>query len=238
MTAFLFLVTLASARLPFLLLERPRRESHCQHGEHASALQSTSTASYSGDITMSASIGSTDDLSTNPCLGPRRSFYTFSHDRTIKRFPRIAFRFATCIGFVHCPSAFPGYFQSSLSLMLPQGFGDPIAGFANPHNETRRDTPNLTIGHTPWSFGGWTTSSRGAFAFAPRGLRVSTTATHGTRTVGGKTLFLYLFFVHGHQPRPRVRPRPRPRPWRGGSGLRLDVRVDVRRTEGRPPPSS
>ena len=143
---------------------------------------------------MSASIGSTDHLSTNPCSGPRRSFYTFSHDRTIKRFPRIPFRFATCIGFVHCPSAFGGYFQSSLLLMLPQGFGDPIAGFANPHNETRRDTPYLTIGHTPWSFGGWTTSSRGAFAFGPRGLRVLTTATHGTRTVGGRTLFLYLFF--------------------------------------------
>ena len=141
---------------------------------------------------MSASIGSTDHLSTNPCSGPGRSFYTFSHDRTIKRFPRIAFRFATCIGFVHCPSAFAGYFQSSLLLMLPQGFGDPIADFDNPHNETQRDTPYLTIGHTPWSFGGWTMSSHGAFA--PRGHRVSTTATHGTRTVGGRTLFLYLFF--------------------------------------------
>ena len=185
---------------------------------------------------MSASIGSTDHLSTNPCSGPRRSLYTFSHDRTIKRFPRIAFRFATCIGFVYCPSAFGGYFQSSLLLMLPQGFGDPIAGFANPHNETRRDTHYLTIGHTPWSFGGWATSSRGAFAFPSRGHRVSTTATHGTRTVGGRTLFLYLFFVHGRRPRPRARPRPRPR--RGGGGLRLDLRVDVRRTEGRPPPSS
>ena len=145
---------------------------------------------------MSASIGSTDHLSTNPCSGPRRSFYTFSHARTNKRFPRIAFRFATCIGFVHFPSAFGGYFQSSLLLMLPQGFGDPIAGFANPHNETRRDTPYLTIGHTLWSFGGWSTSSRGAFAFvvAPRGHRVSTTATHGTRTGGGRTLFLDLFF--------------------------------------------
>ena len=143
---------------------------------------------------MSASIGSTDHLSTNHCSSPRRSLYTFSHDRTIKRFPRIAFRFATCIGFVHCPSAFGGYFQSSLLLMLPQGFGDPIAGFANPHNETGRDTPYLTIGHTPWSFGGWATSSRGAFAFPSRGHRVSTTATHGTRTVGGRKLFLYLFF--------------------------------------------
>ena len=179
---------------------------------------------------MWASIGSTDHLSTNPCSGPRRSFYTFSHDRTIKRFPLIAFGFATCIRFVHCPSAFGGYFEGSLLLMLPQGFGDPIAGFANPQNETRRDTPHLTVGHTPWS-----TSSRGAFAFPSRGHRASTTATHGTRTVGGRTLFLYLF--HGRRPRPRARPRPRPR--RGGrGGLGLDVRVDVRRTEGRPPPSS
>ena len=152
-------------------------------------------ASYSGDITMSASIGSTDHLSTNPCSGPRRSFYTFSHDRTIKGFPRIAFRFATCIGFVHLPSAFGGYFQSSHLLMLPHGFGDPVGGFANPHNETRLDTPYLTMGHTPWSFGGWSTSSRGAFAFVPRGHCVSTTATHGTRMVGGRTLFLYLFIT-------------------------------------------
>ena len=82
--------------------------------------------------------------------------------------------------------------------MLSYGFGDPIAGFANPHNETRRDTPYLTIGHTPWSFGGLATSSRGAFA--PRGHRVSTMATHGTRTVGGRTLFLYLFLFRGVDP--------------------------------------
>ena len=141
---------------------------------------------------MSASIGSTDHLSTNPCSGPRRSFYTFSHDRTIKRFPRIAFRFATCIGFVQLPSAFGGYFQSSLWLMLPQGFGDPVGGFANSHNETRRDTPYLTVGHTPLSFGGFATSSRGAFAF--RGHSASTSATHGTKAVGWRKLFLYLFF--------------------------------------------
>ena len=44
------------------------------------------------------------------------------------------------------------------------------------------------------------------------------------------------------RPRPRTRPRPRarprPRPRRGGlGGLGLEVRVDVRRTEGRPPSS-
>ena len=49
----------------------------------------------------------------------------------------------------------------------------------------------------------------------------------------------YIFFVHERRPRPRARPRPRPRPRRGGlGGLGLEVRVDVRRTEGRPPPSS
>ena len=47
----------------------------------------------------------------------------------------------------------------------------------------------------------------------------------------------FISFVHERRPRPRARPRPRPR--RGGrGGLGLDVRVDVRRTEGRPPPSS
>ena len=37
--------------------------------------------------------------------------------------------------------------------------------------------------------------------------------------------------------RPRARPRPRSRRGRDGGGLGLDVRVEVRRTEGRPPPS-
>ena len=84
--------------------------------------------------------------------------------------------------------------------MLSYGFGDPIAGFANPHNRTRRDTPYLTIGHTPLSFGGLATSSRGAFAFAPSGHRVSSTATHGIGTVGGRTLFLYLFCSRASTP--------------------------------------
>ena len=38
--------------------------------------------------------------------------------------------------------------------------------------------------------------------------------------------------------RPRARPRPPPRRGGDGGGLGLDVRVEVRRTEGRPPPSS
>ena len=45
--------------------------------------------------------------------------------------------------------------------MLPNGFGDPIAGFENAYRQTGRDTPHLT---TASSFGG--SSSRGAFAFA------------------------------------------------------------------------
>ena len=53
-----------------------------------------------------------------------------------------------------------------------------------------------------------------------------------------RPLFLYRFSVYavlGPRPRDRPRPRPRPRPRRGGRGP--DVRVDVRRTEGRPPSS-
>ena len=76
--------------------------------------------------------------------------------------------------------------------MLPQGFGHRIAGFAYTHNETRRDTPHLTIGHTPLSFGGFATSSRGAFAF--RCHSASTSATHVTGTVGWMKLFFFFFF--------------------------------------------
>ena len=152
---------------------------------------------------MSASIGSTDRLPTNSCPGPRRSFYTFSHDGTIRRFTRISFPFAL----FHFTSAFFGNFDGSLGLMIPQGFGYPIASFANPHSGTRRDTPSLTIGHTPLSFGAFATSSRGAFPF--RGHSALTSATHVTGTVGWMRLFLYLFFTsvdhvhalgHGHVP--------------------------------------
>ena len=45
--------------------------------------------------------------------------------------------------------------------MIPDGFGDPITGFENPYRQTDPDTPYLTMGPTLWS-----TSSRGAFAFA------------------------------------------------------------------------
>ena len=49
-----------------------------------------------------------------------------------------------------------------------------------------------------------------------------------------------FFILPLARPRARPRPQPRPRPRRGGDGggLGLDVRVEVRRTEGRPPPSS
>ena len=58
-------------------------------------------------------------------------------------------------------------------------------------------------------------------------------------TMDKRPLFLYFFSVYAVlAPRPRARPRPRPRPRRGGRGGRgPDVRVDVRRTEGRPPSS-
>ena len=117
--------------------------------------------------------------------------------------------------------------------MLSDGFGDPIAGFANPHQQGRRDTPHLTIGPTPWSFGGSATSSRRAFVvWVPR--RFDNCHTWYWDTV-------FISFFQERRPRPRARPRPLPRRGGGGGdggGLGLDVRVEVRRTEGRPPPSS
>ena len=118
----------------------------------------------------------------------------FSHDGTIKRFSRIAFPFAGC----HFSSAFFANGNGTFGLMIPDGFGDPIPGFENPCRQARPDTPYLT----PSSFGGGSTSGRGAFAFASRGHPASTSATHGFGTVEGRTLFLYLFFtgvdlVHG-----------------------------------------
>ena len=111
--------------------------------------------------------------------------YYFSHDRTIKRFPCIAFPFTRG----HFPSTFFANCDGTLGLMIPDGFGDPIASFENPYRQADPNTSYLTIGHTPWS-----TSSPGAFAFSSRGHRVLTFATHGYWTVEGKPLFLYLFF--------------------------------------------
>ena len=113
--------------------------------------------------------------------------FFFSHDGTIKRFPRIAFTFARFP--LSCAFVNNGF--GSLLLMIPDGFGDPIPGFENPERQAGPDTPYLT----PSSFGGGSaTSGRGAFAFASRGHTTSTSATHGSGTVEGRTLFLYLFF--------------------------------------------
>ena len=60
--------------------------------------------------------------------------------------------------------------------MIPNGFGDPIAGFENPKRQAGPDTPYLTPSS---SFGGGSTSGRGAFAFASRGHPTSTLTTHG-----------------------------------------------------------
>ena len=73
--------------------------------------------------------------------------------------------------------------------MIPDGFGDPIAGFENPYRQAGPDTSYLTISHTPWS-----TSCRPAFAFSSRGHRVLTFATHGYWTVEGRPLFFIPFF--------------------------------------------
>ena len=88
--------------------------------------------------------------------------------------------------------------------MIPDGFGDPIAGFENPYRQTDPNNSDLTIGHTPWS-----TSCRPAFAFPSRGHRVSTFAWV---LDGGKeaTVFISFFLFtnvglvrvlgHGHGP--------------------------------------
>ena len=110
-------------------------------------------------------------------------FYSFFlHDRTIKGFPRIFFPFAGS----HFPSTFFTNGNGALGLMIPDGFGDPIARFENANRQTGRDTPYLT--HTPSSFGG-SSSCRPALAFASHS--VSTFTTH-FGTIEGKPRFLYL----------------------------------------------
>ena len=54
-------------------------------------------------------------------------FYSFLHDGTIERFPRISFPFAGG----HFPSTFFTNGDSTLGLMIPDGFGDPITSFEN-----------------------------------------------------------------------------------------------------------
>ena len=60
--------------------------------------------------------------------------------------------------------------------MIPDGFGDPIAGFENPKRQAGPDTPYLTPSS---SFSGSAMSGRGAFTFASRGHPTSTLTTHG-----------------------------------------------------------
>ena len=55
-------------------------------------------------------------------------FYSFLHDGTIKGFPRVFFPFAGG----HFASTFFANGDGTLGLMIPDGFGDPIAGFENP----------------------------------------------------------------------------------------------------------
>ena len=52
----------------------------------------------------------------------------------------------------------------------------------------------------------------------------------------GEAVFI-CFFLRSSTMR-RAWPRPRPRRGAGGGGLGLEVWVEVRRIEGRPPPSS
>ena len=59
----------------FVFLEPQRRESHCQKRELSAALQATSTASFSGDITMAAPVRSTDHLLIKSCFPNVVSFY-------------------------------------------------------------------------------------------------------------------------------------------------------------------
>ena len=80
--------------------------------------------------------------------------------------------------------------------MIPNGFGDPIAGFENPERQTGPDTPHLTSS----SFGGGSTSGRGAFAFASRGHPTSTPATHGFGTVEGRTPVFISFCSRASTP--------------------------------------
>ena len=165
-------------------------------------------------------------LSVCPTEDTLLVFYTL-HDRTIKRFPCIFFSFAGG----HFPSTFFANFDGTFGLIIPDGFGDPISSFHDSDWQARPHTPYLTISQ---SFGGGsTTARRGPFAFA--------SATHGHLGRWKEKHCFYNLFGHRLRARPRARPRPRPRPRprRGGrGGLGLEVRVDVRRTEGRPPPSS
>ena len=111
-----------------------------------------------------------------------RVFSYVLHDRTIKQFTSISFPFAL----FHFSSTFFCSFDRSLGLIIPQRFGDPITCFAYTNNETRRDTPYLTVGHVSLLFGGFATSGRGLFAFGCH-------ARSSVLPLLWVRLFLYLF---------------------------------------------
>ena len=71
------LVRSSNADSGFVFLEPHRRESHCQKRELSAALQTTSSASYSRDITMAAPVGSTDHPQFESCVQPGVSFIAF-----------------------------------------------------------------------------------------------------------------------------------------------------------------
>ena len=169
-------------------------------------------------------------------------FIHFSHQAAIRSFsipllfhPSVVGVFAATIAMHTFEGIYPSFHSHGLGFgrKLPHILiGQQLEAFLEIHDE--RHCPTLDSASTWLS-----TSNRGAFTFVSRGHCVSTTTTHFFGTMEKRPLFLYLFSVYADlAPRPRARPRPRPRPRRGGRGGRgPDVRVDVRRTEGRPPSS-
>ena len=136
------------------------------------------------------------------------------------------------LAFIVGHSLFVGLYVSFRRNLPHSRVCQQLEAFLDIHDERR--LPTLDPTSTWWSL------SRGAFAFGASTFathRVLTCATHEYWDSERETTVFISFFYR--RPRPRARPRPRPRPRRGGlGGLGSDVRVDVRRTEGHPPPSS
>ena len=104
------LVRSSNADSGFVFPEPQRRESHCQQRELSAALQATSTASFSGDITMSASIRSTDHPQITSCVKSGHVFYRFSSRR--EGIPvRLSIRRTRRLLAAHCAALiFPTFF--------------------------------------------------------------------------------------------------------------------------------
>ena len=112
----------------FVFPEPQRRESHCQQRELSAALQATSTASFSGDITMSASIGSTDHPQMTSCFKSGHVFYRFHFSIRREANPGIPVRLNICrtrrLLAAHCAALIlPTFF-----LRLAKAFFGPILG--------------------------------------------------------------------------------------------------------------